>query len=48
MIKSKELKNKKKLLKEKNTDGLRVSNPKTPKLYMLPKIHQKDSPVDHH
>lgn len=46
MIKSKELQNKEKLLKEKNADGLRVSNPKTPKLYMQPKINQKDNPVD--
>ena len=35
---------KEKLLKEKNADGLKVSNPKTPKFYMQPKIHKKDNP----
>ena len=29
----------KKLLKEKIADDLKVSNPKTPKFYMQPKIH---------
>ena len=33
-----------KLLKQKITDGLKVSNPKTPKFYMEPKIHKKDNP----
>ena len=35
---------KEKLLKEKTADGLKVSNPKTPKFYMQPKIHKKDNP----
>ena len=35
---------KEKLLKEKIADGLEVSNPKTPKFYMQPKIHEKDNP----
>ena len=35
---------KEKLLKERNADGLKVSNPKTPKFYMQPKIHNKDNP----
>ena len=32
---------KEKLLKGTVADSLRVSNPKTPKLYMQPKIHRK-------
>ena len=35
---------KEKLPKEKTADGLKVSNPKTSKLYMLPKIHKKENP----
>ena len=29
------------LLDEKTAEGLKPSNPSTPKLYMLPKIHKK-------
>ena len=35
---------KEELFKEKNADGLKVSNPKTPKFYIQPKIHNKDNP----
>ena len=35
---------KEKLLKEKIADGLKVSNLKTPKFYMQPKIHKKKKP----
>ena len=34
-----------KLLKEKIADGLKMSNPKPPKVYMERKIHKKDNPV---
>ena len=33
-----------KLLKEKIADSLKVSNLKTPKFYMQPKIHKKNNP----
>ena len=41
MIQSKDSKER---LKQKIADGLKVSNPKTPKFYMEPKIHKKDNP----
>ena len=33
-----------KLLSQKTADGLKVSNPKTPKFYISPKIHQPNNP----
>ena len=38
---------KEKLLKEKIADGLKVSNPKTPKFYMQPKLLKKITLVNH-
>ena len=37
---------KKKLLKEKIADSLKVSSPNTPKFYVQPKIHKKITLVD--
>ena len=34
-----------KLLPKKTADGLKVSNPKTPKFYISPKIHKPNNPV---
>ena len=31
------------ILKEKITDGMKVSNPKTPKFYIQQRIHKKDN-----
>ena len=33
-----------KLLPKKTADGLKVSNPKTPKFYISPKIHEPNNP----
>ena len=33
-----------KLIDEKTAEGLKPTNPSTPKLYLLPKIHKKDNP----
>ena len=35
---------KQKLINEKVADGLKRNDPKTPKLYLRPKIHQEGNP----
>ena len=34
----------KNLLAKKNAEGLKVINPKTPKFYIIPKIHKENNP----